>query len=140
MKTFNNADKSWASKSSAVRWAKKEYNGKAPDYGTVEKNEEGKWYFLPTPVIPETTKDEPIAAKKDKAPIVHKSTIGSPCRVVWDIAEEMEGEKRKDVIAECVRKGIAFYTARTQYQKYREAVKAAMVEATNKDAPLKMVS
>lgn len=53
-----------------------------------------------------------------------KSTIGSPCRIVWDVTEEMEGAKRKDIIAECVSRGVAFYTARTQYQKYTEAMKA----------------
>ena len=60
-----------------------------------------------------------------KKPILHKSTIGSPCRIVWDIAEEMVGAKRKDIIAACVEAGIAFYTARTQYQKYTEALKEA---------------
>jgi hypothetical protein len=48
--------------------------------------------------------------------ISHKSEIESPCFVVWDTADKMVGARRKDVIAACVEKGVAFYTARTQYQ------------------------
>lgn len=43
-----------------------------------------------------------------------------PCKLVWHIADEMKASnpevKRKEVLAECVKRGVAFYTARTQYQ------------------------
>lgn len=55
------------------------------------------------------------------------SRIDRPTKAVWNIADDMyftaeaAGEaapKRKDVIAECVRQGIAYGTARTQYQHW----------------------
>ena len=61
--------------------------------------------------------------------ILRVSVVGSPCQMVWDIAEEMEGQKRKVIIEACVAKGIAYYTARTQYQRYREALKASAAPA-----------
>lgn len=59
-------------------------------------------------------------SKKDDG-ILRVSAMSGACSLVWDIAEKMEGEKRKDIIAACVEAGIAYYTARTQYQKYSEA-------------------
>lgn len=44
-------------------------------------------------------------------------------REVWDICEANQDLRRKDVIAICVSKGINFYTARTQYQAWRTAMK-----------------
>lgn len=79
------------------------------------------------PLIAEAASASAPAAKSAALakPILRKSAIGSPCRVVWDIAEEMTGAKRKDIIAACTAAGIAFYTARTQYQKYTEALKGS---------------
>lgn len=58
----------------------------------------------------------------------HKSTVESPTRLVWHIANEMvkvnESVSRKEVIAECERQGIAHFTARTQYQQWLTAKKA----------------
>lgn len=51
------------------------------------------------------------------------STAKRPCLLVWEIAESMPGAKRKDVIAACVAKGVAFYTARTQYQHWSVATR-----------------
>lgn len=62
-------------------------------------------------------------SSKATAKRVHKSAIGSPCKLVWDMAEEMAGERRKDIIAACVKKGVAFNTARTQYQLWFTATK-----------------
>jgi hypothetical protein len=45
-----------------------------------------------------------------------KSSIPSPVKVVHDIANNMPGARRKDVIAACVAQGVALNTARTQYQ------------------------
>ena len=123
MKTTNNVTKTYVASTSVARWAKKNIG---PDWikeGTIDSNEDGRFFYAPFPKEEELPK---IVAKDD---IVHKSTIGSPCRVVWDIAESMPDSKRKDVLAECVKQGVAFYTARTQYQKYREALKAAGVSA-----------
>lgn len=51
----------------------------------------------------------------------NKSCIENPCQLVWNIADEMEGARRKDVIEACVKAGVAFYTARTQYQLWKQA-------------------
>lgn len=62
------------------------------------------------------------AKGKAKPEVKHKSDIERPTKTVWHIADEMSAAnpqvRRKDVIAECVRRGIAFYTARTQYQQW----------------------
>ena len=50
--------------------------------------------------------------------IKNESTAALPCKSVWAIADEMKGARRKDVIAACVEKGIAYNTARTQYQQW----------------------
>lgn len=55
------------------------------------------------------------------------STIPLPTKAVWNIADDMyftaeeagqPAPKRKEVIEECVRQGIAYGTARTQYQHW----------------------
>lgn len=51
------------------------------------------------------------------------SNVKNPCLLVWETAEKMPGAKRKDVIAACVAKGVAYYTARTQYQHWLVAVR-----------------
>lgn len=68
---------------------------------------------------------------------VNFSTVERPTKAVWHIADELKAKgitARKDVIAECQARGIAFYTARTQYQSWykcqkemsaREAAEAA---------------
>ena len=73
-----------------------------------------------------------------KADVVHESTVERPCKLVWHVADEMTAAnpavRRKDVLAACVARGVAFYTARTQYQQWlgiqkemaaREAAQAA---------------
>lgn len=49
---------------------------------------------------------------------VKSSAVKNPVKTVWDIADKMWGERRKDIIAACVNAGIAYNTARTQYQAY----------------------
>lgn len=49
------------------------------------------------------------------------STIKSPVKRVWHIADEMPKASRKEVIAECVRQGVGYGTARTQYQAWFKA-------------------
>ena len=49
---------------------------------------------------------------------IRKSATENPTKLVWEIAESMPGAKRKEVLAEAERRGVAFYTARTQYQRW----------------------
>jgi len=55
--------------------------------------------------------------------INHNSTAANPCNTVWEIAEKLKGQKRKEVIGACVEAGVAYNTARTQYQKWFQASK-----------------
>lgn len=69
-------------------------------------------------------------APKFEKPHLNKSAMSGACSLVWDIAGSMLAAnpdvKRKEILLACVERGIAFYTARTQYQKYREACKNDM--------------
>lgn len=66
--------------------------------------------------------------KVDKVPstkshlVTHESTVDMPCKRVWDIATTMRENnplcKRKEILAACVEAGIAYYTARTQFQAW----------------------
>ena len=86
----------------------------------------------------EVADQEEKKAPAVKADVVHESTVERPCKLVWYIADEMVAAnpavRRKDVLAACVSRGVAFYTARTQYQQWlgiqkemaiREAAQAA---------------
>ncbi len=111
--------KTFKVKSSAVRWAKKEIGPDFKEKGDIVEKD-GLWSFVPTPV------EEPKLGKP-KLDILRKSSMDGACSMVWDIAGSMLAEnpdtKRKEILQACVDSGIAFYTARTQYQKYREACK-----------------
>lgn len=54
---------------------------------------------------------------------LQKSSVESPVQKVFEICRSMPGARRKDVIEACVAAGIAFYTARTQYQNWYKASK-----------------
>jgi hypothetical protein len=104
-------NKVYKSKSSTKRAAKAALL-KAPKGSLITYSEDGLSFVI---------------AEKVEDGILRKSTMEGACSLVWSIAEEMEGAKRKDIIAACVEKGVAFYTARTQYQKYSE-VKRGIVK------------
>jgi len=67
---------------------------------------------------------KPAAPKTTMVKVEHsnKSAADRPCKLVWAIADEMfavnPSTRRKEVLAECVNRGVAFYTARTQYQQW----------------------
>lgn len=63
-------------------------------------------------------------AKLAKEGLVSRvSETAKPCNRVWEIADAMVDCRRKDVIAACVDQGVAYYTARTQYQHWFTAQK-----------------
>ena len=64
--------------------------------------------------------DRPLAANKPRGPRGH-STIDGPCFTVWSVADNMTNAKRGEVIDACQALGVAYYTARTQYQKWLKA-------------------
>jgi hypothetical protein len=74
------------------------------------------------------SKKKPHANKKPykKVQLLHKSIVGSPVKYAWEVfswVKDHLGDKftRKAAIETAVKKGVAFYTARTQYQAWREA-------------------
>ncbi len=116
-----------------------------------KKGEDGKWYgaieiesadpvdmdimagfnvVITQPAV-EPAADTPAPATKPRGPRGH-STIDGPCFTVWSVADEMTDAKRGEVIAACQALGVAFYTARTQYQKWSKARKGG-----NKSMPAK---
>ena len=76
---------------------------------------------------PAIAKESQKAAPKRKIAVTNRSTIIRPTKTVWHIASTMADANpdvtRKQVLEECARRGIAFYTARTQYQLWRAAMK-----------------
>ena len=78
----------------------------------------------PKPTEPTT----PVASKGSNVK-ASKSTVEKPTRLVWTIADEMRNANptvtRKAIVEECLRRGIAFYTARTQYQRWAKSKKVA---------------
>lgn len=67
---------------------------------------------------------ETLAGQVALDQILRKSSIQSPCQIVWEVASEMAakgGYTRKQVIEACMAKGVAYYTARTQYQQWKAA-------------------
>lgn len=67
----------------------------------------------------------PKKKQKGSEAWLHRSQVESPTKAVWHIADEMIEANpkvtRKEVIAECERRGIAHWTARTQYQTWLTA-------------------
>lgn len=64
-----------------------------------------------------------------------------PTKLVWDIADKMPGAKRKEVIEACVAAGIAYGTARTQYQHWFKCIneqKTAPIATIGKDGKITM--
>jgi len=123
--------KTYAAKSSVKRAIVKSLGKEEFEKGSVVQVGD-KWGFEPAPVVvkeekPTETKTVTVRTQKDLTPERRASNAVNPCQLVWAIAEEMlaQGAKRKDIIAECEKQGVAFYTARTQYQKYTAAVKEA---------------
>lgn len=133
-----NEKKTWSSKSNVRRGMKPQVEG--VDYEIVAEGG-GQFSVRSLKAQPEQPKqvEAPVTAAKQvegsekatpkPAADVHgKSTAETPTKLVHAIAEMMHKEnpkvRRKDVIAECVKQGIAFYTARTQYQQWYQAQKA----------------
>lgn len=106
--------KVYKAKSSAKRAAKAAL-AKAPEGSLIAYSPDGLSFEIAVPVV----------EAKEKPEILRKSAMSGACALVWDIAEQglANGLKRKDIIAQCVEAGVAFYTARTQYQKYTEALR-----------------
>ena len=74
----------------------------------------------PAPTTPEQIPSP--SASKPEVVRSSKSTVEKPTKLVWAIAGEIKTANpqatRKEIVDECLRRGVAFYTARTQYQRW----------------------
>ena len=83
---------------------------------------------------PDAPADEPQPeeAPEPVAKTRNASTVESPTRKVWAITDELRAAnpdvRRKDIMAACEAAGIAFFTARTQIQKWMKAKKEGAAE------------
>ena len=76
------------------------------------------------PTVPPAPTSPPAATATPPVAAQSKSTIQSPVKVVWAVCEEMKSAARKDVVAECMRRGVNVHTAKTQYQRFLKATKS----------------
>lgn len=76
------------------------------------------WLASFVPYNPQLLLPAPKKIKKETKSLPRESVISNPVKMVWDIADRMWGQRRKDIIEECVKQGIAYNTARTQYQAF----------------------
>lgn len=119
--------KEYSSRSNALRAAKTAH-ADALKENQVEavQTETGKWVYNVNQEV-----EVQVEEKQAAATIEHKekSEVKNPCALVWEIAEEqreinvVEGTKlsRKAVIEKCVEAGVAYNTARTQYQLWHQS-------------------
>ena len=97
---------------SQLKKASIELNGRGIE---ISSNAEGAYYWANEAAFNGEPKDE----------LLRVSAMKGACALVWDIAEAMLATdpkvKRGAILESCVANGIAYYTARTQYQLYRQA-------------------
>lgn len=85
-------------------------------------NQEGLLVEPITPSLWSKGDDKPEAKARNASTGERaKSDVESPTKLVWQIADEMVGASRKDVIAACVAKGVHPSTASTQYSRWNKA-------------------
>lgn len=141
----------FATNLAAINSARKQFGKEWRDQALIEKLDGQWYVQVkqpvqaaPAPIIAEDKTDEVAAAQADRIADqlqtneqlpngkvwVHKSSILKPTKQVWHIADEMvaaalaanrPAPTRKEVQDECVRRGIASGTARTQYQAWKKA-------------------
>jgi cation transport regulator ChaB len=130
---------SYSSKSTATRGFERSFPGvdPAPHIEQID----GKWGFDPDRVeepiivqeevphvlhlIPEEPAIEASAEEVEKALAPrHKSQVEGAVKAAWDFFSAHPDLRRKDAVAGVVAIGVAFYTARTQYQKWFAARRA----------------
>jgi len=112
--------KKYSAKSSLVRFMKKSCGSEFLEEFTIH-NEDGLWWAQAKPA------PAPAPAPASSASLRGKSTVANACSMVWEIAAQAYQEdpkaKRKEILAQCVAAGIAYYTARTQLQRYKAALR-----------------
>lgn len=80
---------------------------------------DGKFEYIFPPVA--EAEEKPKAAPRKTNYINETSSVIKPTKMVHIIADSMPEATRAEVIAECRARGIAYGTARTQYQVWKKA-------------------
>lgn len=78
------------------------------------------------PSPPPSPRPPPVATVDGEPKPKNKSTVANPTRAVWAIVDETKAAHlnvTRKAIVECVRRGVALYTAKTQYQRWTKAKK-----------------
>ncbi len=102
----------------------------------------------PAPVATPAAEPAPRAKRQSGDPVKtkmpswakdkHRSEMDSPTKSVWHIADEMVKANptvaRKVIVQECVKRGIAYYTARTQVQLWKAAAIESAANAAKVNA------
>lgn len=77
------------------------------------------------PITPELWEDpnapQPKTRRASTGGERERSDVESPTKLVWQLADEMTGATRAEVIAACVEKGVHPSTASTQYYRWKKA-------------------
>lgn len=85
-----------------------------------------------------TTSENRVVGGTTPSTRLTKSTIPDPSKAVWHIADQMftanPATARKDVIKACVEAGIAYFTARTQFQQWSQARRESIQHAAEANA------
>lgn len=123
-------EKAYLIQAQAIKAAEKEFGETWHDRHEVVQD--GKKFVVrlqvatiaPAPIADLGQADADRQANASMGPLDAKPRLSScekPTKRVWHIADSMPKASRKDVMAECVRQGIAYGTARTQYQAWFKA-------------------
>lgn len=81
----------------------------------------GEFIYSLHPIAPEPKAASRASkpAEPKASPLHRRSSIDRPTKRAYAIADRMKGKPRREIIAACVKAGIASGTAATQYQKWR---------------------
>ena len=97
----NMATKAYAAKSSVTRALKQQNID--PAKVVINQDGSGQWYAY---------------WKQEEKKEGSKKPRNGNCARVWELADQMKGARRKDVIAACVEAGVPLGTSKTQYQQW----------------------
>lgn len=114
---MTNTTQTYTNRSNANRAGKKQFG--EGNY-TIDQNDLG--FIIIQNDLVKTNKSKPTTIQG--LPYVQQSSIVRPCKQVWHIADAMPNATRKEVLKACIDAGIAFYTARTQYQQWSSVQKS----------------
>lgn len=90
----------------------------------LEEISEMPSHFRIEPITPELFEDPNAPQPKQRRTSTgerERSDVESPTKLVWQLADEMTGATRQEVVAACVARGVHKSTASTQYYRWKVA-------------------